>query len=88
MSVTAVGKILPVWAEWLGISKNTIVAGSSLDAHAGAVGAGIQKNVLVKVIGTSSVDMLVQDSIHMKGKNLKNICGQGRKFYFTWIYRH
>lgn len=76
LSVTAVGKILPVWAEWLGISKNTIVAGSSLDAHAGAVGAGIQKNVLVKVIGTSSVDMLVQDSIHMKGKNLKNICGQ------------
>jgi L-ribulokinase len=47
-----------------------------LDAHAGAVAAGIEPNVLVKVIGTSTVDLMIGDSRLLEGKNVKEICGQ------------
>jgi L-ribulokinase len=53
-----------------------MVGGSSFDAHAGAVGAGIAPHVLVKVVGTSTVDMLIEQYEHLKGKDLKEICGQ------------
>ena len=75
-STSKVGIILPEWAEILGLPKTTFVAGSSLDAHAGAVGSGIRKNILVEVMGTSAVGMLVQDPEVLKNKNLKAICGQ------------
>ena len=71
-----VATMTPEWAERLGLPPSVIVGGSSFDAHAGAVGAGIASQVLVKVIGTSSVDMLVEEYALMKGKNLKEICGQ------------
>jgi L-ribulokinase len=64
------------WSQKLGLADSVIVGGSSFDAHAGAVGAGIAPHVLVKVIGTSTVDMLVEQPGRLKGKNLKEICGQ------------
>lgn len=75
-STACVGTITNAWAKRLGLNPETIIAGSSLDAHAGAVGSGIRKNTLVKVIGTSAVDMLIQDAEITRGKNLKKICGQ------------
>ncbi len=73
---TRVGMMTPEWADRLGIPAHVIVGGSSFDAHAGAVGAGIEPHVLVKVIGTSTVDMLIEKSENLKGKHLKEICGQ------------
>ncbi len=73
---TRVGTIAAEWAEKLGLDPSVIVGGSSFDAHAGAVGVGIAPRVLVKVIGTSSVDMLIEEYTALKGKNLKEICGQ------------
>lgn len=75
-SVCRVGTITDEWAKRLGIRKKAVIGGSSLDAHAGAVGAGIKPNILVKVVGTSTVDMLVHKREELRGKDLKDCCGQ------------
>ncbi|SFB32039.1 ribulokinase [Algoriphagus aquimarinus] len=70
------GKISKHWALKLGLSEDTLVAVGTIDAHAGAVGAGIVEHSLVKVIGTSTCDILVAATDEI-GKNLiKGICGQ------------
>ncbi|MBO5723799.1 MAG: ribulokinase, partial [Lentisphaeria bacterium] len=67
------GCIAPAWAEKLGLNKDVVIATGSLDCHAGAVGAGIRKGVLVKVFGTSTCDILVADPVK---KCIPGICGQ------------
>lgn len=73
---TRVGTLTAEWATRLGLSSDVVVGGSSFDAHAGAVGVGIAPNVLVKVVGTSTVDMLIEQPAHLQGKDLRTICGQ------------
>jgi len=75
-SVHAVGKITKEWAVRLKLNEDVVVGGSSLDAHAGAVGAGIKPGILVKVVGTSTVDMLVNTREDLRGSDLKDCCGQ------------
>lgn len=70
------GKISPEWASRLGLSEETLVAVGTIDAHAGAVGAGIGAYSLVKVIGTSTCDILVASLQEMEKKLVKGICGQ------------
>lgn len=72
---SAVGTISKEWAARLGINEQVIIAGSSFDAHAGAVGADIQPHTLVKVVGTSTVDMMIEEPERLEGKDLKQICG-------------
>ena len=45
------------WAQKLNLPLDVVIGGSSLDAHAGAVGAGVKEHVLVSVLGTSAVHM-------------------------------
>lgn len=71
-----VGKMTAEWVTRLGLSSHVMVGGSSFDAHAGAVGVGIAPHVLVKVVGTSTVDMMIEQYEHLKGKDLREICGQ------------
>ena len=72
----AVGTITREWADALGVPESTVIGGSSIDAHAGAVGAGIRKRVMVVNIGTSTVNMLIEDAENLEGKNLIHACGQ------------
>jgi len=72
----AVGVISKEWSENLRIPREVIIGGSSLDAHAGAVGAGIRKHVCVTNLGTSAVNMLIEDAETLHGKDLKHVCGQ------------
>ncbi len=47
------------WAERLGLPPGLPVAIGAIDAHLGAVGSGIRPGVLVKILGTSTCDMIV-----------------------------
>ncbi|AQG79568.1 ribulokinase [Spirosoma montaniterrae] len=69
------GTIAPYFTNKFGFNPATIVTVGAIDAHHGAVGAGIAPYTLVKVIGTSTCDMLVvpaSDQLPL----VEGICGQ------------
>ena len=70
------GRLSAKWAEKLGLKEGTPIGVAALDAHMGAVGAGIQAYTLVKVMGTSTCDMLVAPHNDIGGKLVRGICGQ------------
>ncbi len=55
----AAGGLSPEWAVKLGLPAGIPVAVGAFDAHLGAVGAGICEGTLVKVMGTSTCDIMV-----------------------------
>ncbi|MEW5977260.1 MAG: ribulokinase [Acidobacteriota bacterium] len=55
----AVGGLASDWAKRTGLPADIPVAAGALDAHLGAVGSGIGPGTLVKIIGTSTCDMMV-----------------------------
>ena len=75
-STEKVGTLSKEWAEKLGLKESIVISGSSFDAHAGAVGAGIAEKTFVCTMGTSCVDMFVEKAENLKGKNIQSYCGQ------------
>jgi len=67
----AVGGLTAAWAKRTGLPEGIPVAVGAFDAHLGAVAAGIAPGTLVKVLGTSSCDMMVAPA----GKDLPDIPG-------------
>lgn len=53
------GRLTPDWARRTGLPEGLPVAIGAFDAHLGAVGSGIAPGTLVKIIGTSTCDMMV-----------------------------
>ena len=53
------GALLPDHAKKTGLVPGIPVSVGAFDAHLGAVGAGIKPGTLVKIIGTSTCDMMV-----------------------------
>ena len=77
----AMGIISTEWALKLGLSESVIIGVGAFDAHMGAVGAEIEPYTFVRVMGTSTCDMLIapneSDVPHETGHLLiKGICGQ------------
>lgn len=70
---TPTGTIAPEWADRLGLPRNVVIGGSGIDCHVGAVGACIKEGCMVKVIGTSTCDIVVSNNIQ---KCVRGICGQ------------
>jgi len=53
------GYLTGEWAKKLGLPAGIPVAVGAFDAHLGAVGSGIMPGVMVKIVGTSTCDMMV-----------------------------
>lgn len=70
------GKLTKEWADRLGLHTDVVVGVGAFDAHFGAIGAEIEPNMLVKVMGTSTCDMIISE-MPREGEHLvKGICGQ------------
>jgi L-ribulokinase len=70
----AAGSLTNEWAAKLNLPAGIPVAMGAFDAHLGAVGSGIAPGTLVKIIGTSTCDMLVSES-RKKLADIPGICG-------------
>jgi len=68
------GNLTDEWAEKLNLPAGIPVAMGAFDAHLGAVGSGIAPGTLVKIIGTSTCDMLVSESSRELA-DIPGICG-------------
>ena len=63
------------WAKKLGLTTDTVLAVGTFDAHAGAVGAEVEEYTLVRVMGTSTCDIIVSPEEKVSD-TVKGICGQ------------
>jgi len=71
-----VGTLTEEWAMRLGLTTDVVIGVGAFDAHFGALGAEIAPNTLVKVMGTSTCDMIVAE-VPQTGEHLvRGICGQ------------
>lgn len=70
-SDTIAGYLCAEWRGFFNINSSIPVAVGALDAHLGAVGSGIGPNVLVKILGTSTCDIM----IHPKQEKIEDIPG-------------
>jgi L-ribulokinase len=70
------GTLSPEWAAKLGLSRDVVVAVGAFDAHMGAVGGGIGPHRILKVMGTSTCDIVVGPSSNEPERLVSGICGQ------------
>lgn len=70
------GKISKFWARELGISEDVIIGVGGFDCHIGAVGAEIKPYDFVRVMGTSTCDLVIVSPEELGNTLLKGICGQ------------
>ena len=68
------GGLSAEWAAKLGLSAGIPVAVGAFDAHLGAVGAGVGEGTLVKIIGTSTCDIMVS-SMERDLCDVPGLCG-------------
>ena len=70
------GELTEEWAARLGLTTKVAVAVGAFDCHTGAVGAEVKPGALVRVIGTSTCDIMVASYEEMGSKLIPGICGQ------------
>lgn len=70
------GKLTKEWADKLGLTTDVVVGVGAFDAHFGGVGAEIEPHTLVKVMGTSTCDMIITETPKGGEHLVKGICGQ------------
>jgi len=72
----SVGNLSKEWATKLGLSANVKIGAGILDAHAGAIGGGVKEGSLLKIIGTSTCDIMVVPKMEFQNNLIPGICGQ------------
>ena len=73
---TPAGCLTEEWAQRLGLSTAVMVGVGAFDCHFGAVGAQIRPGAFVRVIGTSTCDVMVVPYEEIGDKLIPGICGQ------------
>jgi L-ribulokinase len=73
---TVAGTLSAEWATRLGLTPETLVAVGTFDAHAGGIGGQIEAWSMVKVMGTSTCDMVVAPTAEVGDTLVRGICGQ------------
>jgi L-ribulokinase len=73
---TEAGNISIEWAKRLGLPSDVKIGAGTFDAHTGAAGGEIKQYHLVKVMGTSTCDMIVAPMSEAGDKLVAGICGQ------------
>ena len=68
------GGLSAEWAAKLGLPAGIPVAVGAFDAHLGAVGAGVGEGTLVKIIGTSTCDIMVSP-VERELCDVPGLCG-------------
>ena len=69
------GVLCEEWAGKLGLAAGIPVSIAAIDAHVGAVGAGIKKGRLAKIMGTSGCDMVVHPADDTPPPSITGLCG-------------
>jgi len=75
-SDVSAGTLSKEWMDVLGLNHDVHVAVGAFDAHMGAVGGRIESVYMVRVMGTSSCDMVLADNGSFNNRTIKGICGQ------------
>lgn len=70
------GVISEEWSRRLGLPSGVKIGAGAFDAHLGAIGGEIKPYHLVKVMGTSTCDMLVAHMSEAGDRLVAGICGQ------------
>ena len=71
---TKAGHLCNEWAQRLGLKPGIAIAVGAFDAHMGAVGAGIKEGTLVKILGTSTCDLMIAPN-HKPLADVPGVCG-------------
>ena len=69
-----VGYLSDEWAKKLELTTNVAVAVGSFDAHMGAVAAGVKTGTLVKIMGTSTCDIMIYPNNKVLA-DIPGVCG-------------
>lgn len=70
------GRMISEWSAPLGLPDGVIVSIGLVDAHSAAIGAGIKPRTMVKIMGTSTCDIVVVPVDVMKDNLIPGISGQ------------
>ncbi len=68
------GRLCDPWAANLGLRPGIAIAVGGFDAHIGAVGAGIKEGTLVKILGTSTCDLMIHPN-QQPLADIPGLCG-------------
>jgi L-ribulokinase len=71
-----IGGLSDAWAKKLGLTPGIAIGAGAFDAHMGAVGVGVQPGWLVRIMGTSTCDIMVADHAVIGDRQVRGICGQ------------
>lgn len=72
----SMGHLSLEWSEKLGLSTNVVIGIGAFDAHMGAIGAQIEPYAFVRIIGTSTCDILMAPNEEIGHRLIRGICGQ------------